>query len=565
MARGDREQSEQAGQYGAMDYAKILIVDDEVTNVRLLERILQKADYARIRSTTNPHEVEALIRELDPDIILLDLNMPGLDGFAVLAKLKRIVPAGTFLPVLVLTADVTAPVKLRALSSGAHDFLTKPFDNAEVVQRVGNLLQTRRLQLQIEAQKENLEQLVDERTTELQQALRQIEATQQQIIQQERLHAFGTMAGGVTHDFNNALSVILGFSEIALQEIDHSGQTSPVAEHLRTIMTAALDGAAMVNRLREFYRPGGRDEPRAAIDVNALAEQAAAITRPKWSSQALGKGVTIDFVADLQKVPAISGDAAELREALTNLIFNAVDAMPHGGTVTLRTREELADVRLEVSDTGTGMPEDVRLRCLEPFFTTKGERGTGLGLAMVYGTVERHGGTMEIESEPGSGTTFQIRLPKYLATSQTNSHAESHASEPLRVLVVDDQPVLCEIVAAYLTKDSHLVETAANSREALEKFSIGAFDLVITDHVMPGMSGADLAVAIKERSPGTAVFLLTGFADAEGGTNGHSENGAIDIVLGKPISQIDLRKAITQVTSQIAPCRHACSEPAVPA
>ena len=430
-----------------MDYAKILIVDDEPTNIRLLERVLGKADYGRIRSTTDPCQVEELVGAFDPDIILLDLQMPVLDGFAVLEQLKRIGSAGNFLPVIVLTADATPQTRLRALSSGAHDFLTKPFDNAEVVQRVGNLLQTRRLQLQLAAQNENLEHLVQERTAELELALQELKSTQQHVIQQERLHAFGTMAGGVTHDFNNALAVILGFREIALHDMEQIDANSQVIEHLRTIMTAALDGAAMVNRLREFYRPGGRDEPRTAIKVSALVEQAAAITKPKWSAQSLGQGITIEVITDVQDVPAIAGDAAELREALTNLIFNAVDAMPEGGTVTLRVREGLADVRLEVSDTGIGMPEEVQRRCLEPFFTTKGERGTGLGLAMVYGTVERHGGTMAIESQPGEGTTFCIMLPKHAATSQVNKEAEVHAVEPLRILVVDDQPVLCEILS----------------------------------------------------------------------------------------------------------------------
>ena len=534
-----------------MDYAKILIVDDEPANVLLLQRVLARADYARIRSTNDPRDVEALLTDFDPDIILLDLHMPEMDGFAVLAQLRRIVSAANFLPIIVLTADVTQQTKLRALSSGAHDFLTKPFDNAEVVQRVGNLLKARRLHLQLEAQRENLEHVVAERTVELQKTLEQLKTTQQQIIQQERLHAFGTMAGGVAHDFNNALSVILGFSEIALNQIEEDGGNREVAQHLRTIMTAALDGAAMVNRLREFYRPGGRDEPRIAVDVNALVEQAASITRPKWSAQSLGNGIAIEVTTDLHDVPTIAGDPAELREALTNLIFNAVDAMPDGGAVTLRTRAEADGVRLEVNDTGVGMPDPVRRRCLEPFFTTKGERGTGLGLAMVYGTIERHGGTLEIESEPGAGTTFRICLPKHIAASQLDEPAEQHAVDPLQILVVDDQPVLCEILAAYLTDDAHTVVTAGNGEEALEKLCAGAFDLVITDHVMPGISGRELAAAVKDHSPETVVFLLTGFADPDGQLDhGFAADSAVDHVLAKPLSQIELRKAITRASGR---------------
>ena len=532
-----------------MEKPRVLVVDDEPANVRLLERILQKAGHTAVCSTCDPREAVGLFARTSPDLVLLDLQMPHLSGFEVMRQLRELMASGEFLPIVILTADITPQTKLRALSEGASDFLTKPFDHAEVLQRVQNLWQTRQLQLQVQAHKNDLEQLVHERTVELCKALRQLEETQNHVIQQERLHAFGTMAGGVTHDFNNALSIILGFSEIALQELDDGTKTHPAAEHLRTIMTAALDGAAMVNRLREFYRPGGRDEPRAAIEVNALVEQAVAITRPKWSSQALGRGVAIEVLTDLKPVPPISGDAAELREALTNLIFNAVDAMPEGGSVTVSTHEELADVRLEIRDTGTGMPEEVRLRCFEPFFTTKGEGGTGLGLAMVYGTVERHGGVMEIESAVGEGTTFIIRLPKHAETSHRSNTAESHALEPLTILVVDDQPVLCEILSAYLTKDSHIVEVAHDGEEALAKFSAGNFDLVITDHVMPGISGSELAATIKQRSPRTAVFLLTGFADPNGETHQGLENGAMDQVLSKPISQIELRKAITLITA----------------
>ncbi|CAA9245935.1 MAG: Chemotaxis regulator - transmits chemoreceptor signals to flagelllar motor components CheY [uncultured Chthoniobacterales bacterium] len=529
-------------------FPRVLVIDDEPANVLLAKRILTKAGYDSIGSTTDPREAAKLFAETGPDIVLLDLQMPHLSGFDVMEQLRSLTEPGEFLPIIVLTADITPQTKLRALSGGATDFLTKPFDHAEVLQRVQNLWRTRQLHLELVAYRRDLEQLVGERTADLRDALRKLEETQKHVIEQERLHAFGTMASGVTHDFNNALSVILGFSEIALQELDDP-DTHPVAPHLRTIMTAALDGAAMVNRLRDFYRPGGREEPRAVIDLNALVEQAAGITKPKWSSQARAKSIEIELRTKLNKVPPISGDAAELREALTNLIFNAVDAMPDGGEITLRTVEELADVRLEISDTGTGMPEEVRRRCLEPFFTTKGELGTGLGLAMVYGTIERHGGKMEIESEPGRGTTFLIRLPKHLATSQVKAQSEAHAVQPLSILVVDDQPVLCEIVAAYLMKDSHVVEVAQSGEEALAKFEPGAFDLVITDHVMAGMSGLELAARIKEQSPLTPVFLLTGYADTQSDTAPTAEHEGIDQVLGKPISQIDLRKAITRISS----------------
>jgi CheY-like chemotaxis protein len=248
---------------------------------------------------------------------------------------------------------------------------------------------------------------------------------------------------------------------------------------------------------------------------------------------------------ELADIPAVAADAAELREGLTNLIFNAVDAMPDGGTITIRSAEENENVSIKMSDTGTGMSEEVRRRCLEPFFTTKGELGTGLGLAMVYGIVDRHGGTLDVRSIEGQGTTFIVSLPKHTATQPVAQTDPTAVARPLRVLVADDQPLLCEILAEYLTNDCHRVVTAKDGREALEKFSEGEFDLVITDQVMPEMTGDQLAGAIKTQSPSTPVVLVTGFGQALG--NGVGQ--VTDCVLNKPVSVIDLRHALVRVTT----------------
>ena len=233
----------------------------------------------------------------------------------------------------------------------------------------------------------------------------------------------------------------------------------------------------MFHRLREFYRPADAGKSRQLIDLNGLVEQAVALTRPRWHGQALGQGVTIAVACELAAgLPELLADAAELREMLTNLIFNAVDALPEGGRITLRTAlEEEHDgeraLRLEVADTGVGMSEETRRRCLEPFFTTKGTRGTGLGLAMVYGTVQRHSGSIELASTPGAGTRFALRLPLRLPAAEVVVPMnDSHDRGAHRILVVDDQAVLCEILVEYLTGDGHEVETALDGYEALEKF-----------------------------------------------------------------------------------------------
>jgi CheY-like chemotaxis protein/anti-sigma regulatory factor (Ser/Thr protein kinase) len=234
-----------------------------------------------------------------------------------------------------------------------------------------------------------------------------------------------------------------------------------------------------------------------------------------------------------------------MRELLTNLIFNAVDALPDGGAINIGTRAVDSAVFLKITDTGTGMTEEVRRRCLEPFFTTKGKRGTGLGLAMVFGIVQRHAGTIEIESKPGEGTSFLIRLPATLAEIAAAPDLVLPSHHPLRILVVDDQPILCQLVCQHLEDDLHVVETALSGSEALEKFRAAPFDLVITDHVMEKMTGDELAVATKALNPRTPVILLTGYAGGSAGEQKYST--AVDLVLRKPLSRAGLRRAFTKV------------------
>ena len=242
--------------------------------------------------------------------------------------------------------------------------------------------------------------------SQLEAAYAELKQTQQNIIQQERLRALGEMASGIAHDFNNALTPILGFSELLLKRSEGLDDRDTVERYLRMMNMAAQDAATVVSRLREFYRKREEGENFAPASLHDLVGQAISLTQPRWKDEAQAKGITIKMEIDLQEVPLIIGDESELREALTNLVFNAVDAMPDGGTITLRTRRDGNQVVLEVSDTGTGMTEEVRQRCLDPFFTTKGTHGTGMGLAMVYGIVQRHEGTLDIESEADKGTTL---------------------------------------------------------------------------------------------------------------------------------------------------------------
>ena len=382
----------------------------------------------------------------------------------------------------------------------------------------------------------------------LQVALAELKDTQQRVIQQERLGALGTMASGIAHDFNNALAAILGFSELLLYRPDCLNDKEKAHRYIEMMNTAAKDAGDVVNRLREFYRHREEGEVFVPVDINRLVEDAVSLTEPKWKAQAEASGISIAVEKDLQKIPTIAGNAANLREMLTNLIFNAVDAMPRGGTITIRTRRDNDQVVLEIGDTGTGMTEETRRRCLEPFFTTKGERGTGLGLSMVYGIVQRHEGEIDIQTAVGQGTTFIIRLPHH--TTKLSSQPErvdkpASQAPSFRILVVDDEPLTGKVIGEYLKLDGHTVEIAGNGGGGLETFRKGHFDLVIVDRAMPDMSGDQVASTIKALSPTTPIIMLTGFGSMMDAAD--EKPASVDLVVGKPVTIADLRRALMEV------------------
>ncbi|HXA97369.1 MAG TPA: GAF domain-containing protein [Candidatus Dormibacteraeota bacterium] len=387
----------------------------------------------------------------------------------------------------------------------------------------------------------------------------ELHRSQRHIIEQERLNAVGKMASGLAHDFNNALVPISGYAEMLLEHQEILQDTAKATKYLKLIMTGVEDAASVVSRLREFYRKREEGETYRPLSINQMVEQAVALTRPRWRDEALGSGRTILVEADMRPVPRILGSESELRELLTNLIFNAVDAMPEGGTIRIRTGLREAPVNeethlapaapqvfLEVSDTGTGMTEEVRRRCLEPFFSTKGERGTGLGLPMVFGIVKRHRGTMDIESTVGKGTTFIVLLPMDTTQAREAEPRAQAPSGPLHVLVVDDEPIARDVLTEYLAGDGHTVETAVNGREGFEKFKAGRFSVVITDRAMPEVGGDQLAAMVKEAAPTTPVILLTGFGDLMNAAGEKPEG--VDLVVKKPIRLATLRDVLAKMT-----------------
>ena len=395
----------------------------------------------------------------------------------------------------------------------------------------------------------------------LQQAYQDLRQTQETVMQQERLRALGQMASGIAHDINNALSPAALYAQ-SLLERDRT-LSAEARAYLTVIERAIEDVSGTVARMREFYRPRETELTLAPLDLNALIDQVRELTRARWSAMPQERGIVVAFRMDLApRLPAIMGAENEIRDALTNLVLNAVDAMSEGGTLTLRSRLEpegeermsgqapQKSVWVEVCDTGIGMSETVRARCLEPFFTTKGERGTGLGLAMVYGMVQRHSAEIEIESAPGRGTTVRLRFPVATLSGGRASAPALESPRPLRILVVDDDPLLLRSLKDTLGSDGHSVATADGGQAGIDEFRAARargqpFSVVITDLGMPQLDGRAVAAAIKSTAPETPVLLLTGWGQR---LQSDGELPAyVDRVLSKPPRLADLRAALAAI------------------
>jgi signal transduction histidine kinase/CheY-like chemotaxis protein len=382
----------------------------------------------------------------------------------------------------------------------------------------------------------------------LQQAYDELRQSQQAVLQQERLRALGQMASGIAHDINNAISPAALYTEFMIEK--EPNLTPRGRESLQVIAHAVEDVAATVARLREFYRQREPDAGLAPVQLERAVRQVIDLTRARWHDIAQQRGVVIDIETDLPAgLPAVMGVEAEIREALTNLFFNAFDAMPEGGTLSLRARRRKDEVVLELADTGIGMDEETRRRCLEPFYTTKGQRGTGLGLAMVYGVMQRHNAGVEIESEPGKGTTIRLAFP-IPAAAALPVRKEAVKPPPMALLVVDDDPLLLKSLCDTLSGDGHAVVTANGGKLGIDAFRDAVkagkpFDAVITDLGMPYVDGRKVAAAVHEAMASTPVLLLTGWGQrmlAEGEIPPH-----VARVLSKPPKLSELREALAGV------------------
>ncbi|PJA27323.1 MAG: hypothetical protein CO189_07390 [candidate division Zixibacteria bacterium CG_4_9_14_3_um_filter_46_8] len=353
--------------------------------------------------------------------------------------------------------------------------------------------------------------------------------------QSERMMALGEIAGGVVHDFNNLLASVLGRVQLLVMQIKAGNLISndEVLKNLELIEKMAVDGGQILKKIHDFSKKTKEDEYEI-VEIAEAVKDALEITRYRWNDLSSAQGINIMVEKDLQEKSSCLGNATELREVLINMIMNAIDAMPEGGILRIRNTSDVDKNEIIIEDSGIGMDRETMGKVFEPFFTTKGGKGTGLGMSIAFGIISKLNGGIAIESEPGKGTRFTITLPRVNqeADPQCRSLPQVEKSMPARILVIDDEEYIREVLHELLTSKGHIVELAADGEEGIVKFKNGHYEVVITDLEMPGISGWDVAREIKGIAPKTKVVLATGWGTQYQGED--SQSKGIDLLVSKP-------------------------------
>ena len=374
---------------------------------------------------------------------------------------------------------------------------------------------------------------------ELESAYEELKTAHERMVQTEKLRAMGEMASGIAHDFNNMLAVILGRTQLVMDDV----KDDKVKKGIQIIEQAALDAAKTVKRLQDSTRIRV-EHTLEPLDVNQVVKDVLKMVEPRMTELQQTKGITIKVEQKLGKTGQVSGDAAELREALLNILFNAMDSMTMSGKLTVKSEQDEDWVQISITDTGVGIPDKMKNRIFEPFFTTKASKGSGLGLSVTYGIIARHGGMIKFDSVVGQGTTFYIRLPLAVdAAKKETKKGKAATAKTANILVVDDEPEVLKALGLNLEHFGHWVKGFTSGAEAIKAFKDGNYDLVITDLGMPEVSGWDVTRAIKEIQPDMPVLLITGWTiDLD-----EEQKKIVDGIIAKPFSRDSLSSAIAQV------------------
>ena len=369
------------------------------------------------------------------------------------------------------------------------------------------------------------------------------------LLRSEKMKSMGLITSGVAHEFNNILAIVKGF---ALQIKKKCKDDKKLEKRVDTIIKASLDGAEIVRRMREYTNIEIDNTNFVPTDIRNLIKQVIEFTMPRWQNIAHANGIHYKINADdFKDVLCVMGNQSELREIMINIVNNALDSMPDGGTLSYRTWREENIVFVSISDTGVGMKKDVQKNIFDPFFTTKVGTGTGLGMSMAYGIITRHDGRIDVESEVGSGSTFTISLPMSGKTVKPDLAFESEVeikAEGLRILIVDDEQNICNLLSEYFLEDGHNVKSANSGVIAIKLLETEHFDLVLTDLVMPEVSGYDIIKAVRTLEKKPKVGIITGWGNSP--RTEKEEALKADFIIQKPVNFSELTLYINNIFSK---------------
>lgn len=540
--------------------ANVLVVDDEAGPRESLRMILNQDHEVRLASSGA--EALEMIRNAVPDLVFLDIRMPEMDGTEILRRIKEIAPEAE---VAMITAYAAVQSAQRAMRFGALDYITKPFGVDEVEAVVERALARRREQKEARLLLEQLSGTIStlseqissnrDRPVSANESLAQgltsaYSSIEGQLNEVLRLSSIGEVAAEVAHDLNNFLSAILFRIEVMLLDLDQTQQLDQQAlvDDLKQIALAARDGGEALKRISS--RTGANPyEPNENVDLNAVLNAAAELSQGRFN---LSDRHELIFELE-EDLPLIDGNHAGLRTVFTNLIINAYDALDATelqGRLVVRSYRDGDDVVAEVEDEGVGMTDEVLAHLQEPFFTTKGDSGTGLGLTVAQKVVAQHFGTIHVDSTPGVGTTVTVRLPIH---HEEVVEQDRHGLPT--VMVVDDQDKMLVVTREVLQTHGYHVLTVPSGEEALSVFKELLEDaerntpgVIVTDLRMPGMRGTEFAARIKELAPHTSIIILSGFlAEAE-----PEELEVAELVLEKPCDLHELGRIVGELMSDNA-------------
>lgn len=380
------------------------------------------------------------------------------------------------------------------------------------------------------------------------QDVEELKEAERRMVRSQRLEALGTLAAGVAHNFNNALSLILGHAELARQ----AEEDPAVRARLDSIRQVAADSVGIVSRIQDLARSRPLESAGDALaDLGGVARDVIELARPRWQEEAASQGMTYTVETRIDEGIEVKAQASELREAVLNLVINALDAMPSGGQILFSVAAEGHEAVLRVTDDGEGMSPEVQERVFDPFYSTKGTRGTGLGLSSVLGIVERFDGRILVESTLGVGTTFTLRFPLVGAAPRAATFGPRSLSTPRHVLVVDDDTMLRELTVDMLRQEGHSATPASTGEEALRMIESSEFDLLLTDLVMPGMTGWDVIDGAARIRPGLPVVLMTGLGQIVAPEECAAKG--VMAVLSKPFTLDEIAAAVASATAPSRP------------